>query len=47
MDPLHCKLFNETKAANTADFAEMHRLIAECDRAELAILLIIQKHDIN
>jgi hypothetical protein len=47
MNSSHCQLFKETKAANTADFAEMHRLIAECDRAELAILLIIHKHALN
>jgi hypothetical protein len=47
MDPLHRQLFDETKAAYAVRFAEMHRLIAECDRAELAILLIIQKHALN
>jgi hypothetical protein len=32
MDPLHKKLFEETKAANAAAFAEQRRLIAEMDR---------------
>jgi hypothetical protein len=32
MDPLHRQLFEETKAANAAGFAEQRRLIAEVDR---------------
>jgi hypothetical protein len=47
MDPLHRKLFTETKAANAAGFTEMHRLVAQCDRAELEILAILQKHGVK
>lgn len=32
MDPLHRKLFEETKAANESSFAEMRRQLAEMDR---------------
>jgi hypothetical protein len=32
MNPLHRQLFEETKAANAAGFAEQRRLIAEVDR---------------